>query len=324
METIYGISNWKLTIKRSSDSISILRAFTCDSRAELPDTLFNLPVTELCDYALAARGHEADGEELFIQCGRADGEWNNRNLQKLVLPQGLKSAGRYAFLDCSGLQELHFPDGLEYIGAGAFMNCRELHRFYISTAGSMEGTGLAAVAGEFAREIDVSVKGESRGEFRLVFPEYREVQTENEPTHFFNYTIEGAGYPYHNVFRHKQFYFEDYDALWKKYLSAGHETETAVKLAWYRIKYPVELSKAAKDNYISFLSEHFECAAAFILSAKDIEGLRLLLKLADFSPENLETARVRAGQLHFTEATAELLEAQHFRFGTRRSKTYEL
>ena len=47
METVSGVSNWKLVIRREERSVCILRAVTCDERAVLPEELFGLPVTEL-------------------------------------------------------------------------------------------------------------------------------------------------------------------------------------------------------------------------------------------------------------------------------------
>ena len=49
METISGLSNWKLTLRREVDHIQILRAVTFDRRAALPDELFGLPDNEITD-----------------------------------------------------------------------------------------------------------------------------------------------------------------------------------------------------------------------------------------------------------------------------------
>ena len=57
METVSGVSNWKLTIRREENHIVLLRGTTCDRRAVLPDNLFGLPVTVLGRHALSARPH---------------------------------------------------------------------------------------------------------------------------------------------------------------------------------------------------------------------------------------------------------------------------
>lgn len=53
METVSGVSNWKLVIRREERSVRILRGVTCDERAVLPEELFGLPVTELGGHALS-------------------------------------------------------------------------------------------------------------------------------------------------------------------------------------------------------------------------------------------------------------------------------
>ena len=74
METISGLTNWKLTIRRENHGVTILRALTCDQNAILPDELFGLPVTALLDHALAAGGVPVAGEELRVLGGEESGD----------------------------------------------------------------------------------------------------------------------------------------------------------------------------------------------------------------------------------------------------------
>ena len=37
METVSGVNNWKLVIRREAAEITLLRAVTCDQRAALPE-----------------------------------------------------------------------------------------------------------------------------------------------------------------------------------------------------------------------------------------------------------------------------------------------
>lgn len=68
METLFAGSNWRLTIRRRSDGITILHAETCDEAASLPEELFGLPVTELAPRALAAGRTGGPGEEVLLRC----------------------------------------------------------------------------------------------------------------------------------------------------------------------------------------------------------------------------------------------------------------
>ena len=61
METVSGVNNWKLVIRREAAGVTILRAETCDRQAALPDTLFGLPVTALGHHALTPGRPMAEG-----------------------------------------------------------------------------------------------------------------------------------------------------------------------------------------------------------------------------------------------------------------------
>ena len=80
-----------------------------------------------------------------------------------------------------------------------------------------------------------------------IIPEYFEDYEENCPAHHFDYTIYGAGYPYHHVFREGELYFRDYmndhPALAKEYES--------LKLGlWKRYEHDRDGYTAAKTEFI--------------------------------------------------------------------------
>lgn len=311
MTTISGTSNWHLTVRREEASVSILRAVTCDIFAALPDTLFDLPVMALSDHALAPNAAPIAGEEVCITCGVPQGEWDNRNLRELTLPRQLASVGDYAFFSCRALQALHLHDGVTHWGGGVLMNCRSLDRILLTRVESAQGESLAYFADEMSRELDVSLFGTDGSETRLIFPEYVEDFEENGPAHHFDYTIYGAGHPYHHVFRGKTLHLTDYDALWERFLSAVHEDSAALRLAWYRLRYPRELSVWARAQYEAYLRAHVDESLRLALEQRDIAGLRQLLDLLDGTP--LAAALAFAREEHMTEATAILLEQQHRR-----------
>lgn len=321
MTTISGTSNWHLTVRREEASVSILRAVTCDIFAALPDTLFDLPVMALSDHVLAPNAAPIAGEEVCITCGVPQGEWDNRNLRELTLPRQLASVGDYAFFSCRALQALHLHDGVTHWGGGVLMNCRSLDRILLTRVESAQGESLAYFADEMSRELDVSLFGTDGSETRLIFPEYVEDFEENGPAHHFDYTIYGAGHPYHHVFRGKTLHLTDYDALWERFLSAVHEDSAALRLAWYRLRYPRELSVWARAQYEAYLRAHVDESLRLALEQRDIAGLRQLLDLLDGTP--LAAALAFAREEHMTEATAILLEQQHRRDGGR-EKDFDL
>ena len=116
METISGLTNWRLTVRRETEGVTILRAVTCDENAALPDEIFGLPVTGLSDRALAHGAKPAEGEEVTVLGGAEGADWDNRNITALTLPRGLQSVGDYAFMNLRRMETLRFFDGVRTFG----------------------------------------------------------------------------------------------------------------------------------------------------------------------------------------------------------------
>ncbi|MCI9120401.1 MAG: hypothetical protein HFG00_02580 [Oscillibacter sp.] len=314
METVSGISNWKLTIRREETGVTILQAVTCDSRAALPDRLFGLPVTALGSRALAPDRPEPPGETLLVTCGAGNGAvWDNRQLTDLTLPAELRALDDYALLNCSTLKTLRIYDTPLRWGGGVLMNCRQLDTLHLIRTGGEAGESLAYFAGELSRELEVILEGPGERRVRLLFPEYVELYEENCPAHHFDYFISGAGYPYHHCFRQKRLHLPDYDALWQDFLATEHDESAALRLAWYRLRCPEELSPEAAASYRLYLQDHLEDAFRLLLEERDGTGLRLLLDWIPPDQKTLSAACGQARELGNTAALAVLLEEQHKR-----------
>ena len=326
MESVSGISNWKLTVRREAAGVTVLRAVTCDERAALPEKLWGLPVTALGDHALAPNAPAVPGEMVQVTCGPLPGEdgWDNHGLKELTLPRYLERVGDYALLNCDGLERLWLWDDVRFWGGGALMNCRRLHAFHLTRTGEDQGESLAYFADELSRELDVTVITAAGETARLLFPDYLEVYEENCPAHHFDYNIYGAGYPYHHCFRQKKLSFKDYDGLWKGYLAMAHEDASAVRLAFWRVRYPVELSEAAEKAYLTYLQSRAAEAVDWLLAEKDMVGLSFLLERTALSRETLAAACQRAREAGAAEAVALLLEEQHRRFPAGGNKSFDL
>ena len=322
METISGLTNWRLTVEREADSVTILRAVTCDQNAVLPDELFGLPVTQLSDRALAHGAAPAEGEEVRIFGGAESEDWDNRNITALTLPRYLKITGDYAFMNLRSMEILRFSDGLQTFGSASFMNCRLFSRVELTRVNHEQGPALAGLVHSLAQELDVTIYRTDGAAYRLIFPEYFENYTENSPAHHFELKIVGGGYAYHGVFRNKTLVLSDYDALWRDYIAAEHDEESALRLAFYRLRYPAELSDRAREQYAAFLRHNLQEALSFALRERDAHGLGLLLGLGPITAENLDAALNESRALRFTEASALLLENKRGQAGKR--KKFEL
>lgn len=330
METISGAGNWRLTVRREGASVTVLRAGTCDRKAVLPDRLFGLPVTALGDHALAP-GRQGDppppgAESVLITCGPAENPetWDNRELRDLSLPEGLASMGNYALLNCSALKTLRIYDGITRWGGGVLMNCRSLDTLRLTRTGPDQGEALAWFAGELSRELDVTIHGPNGETARLLFPEYTELYEENCPAHHFDYFISGAGYAYHHGFRQKKLQLKEYDALWRDFLGMEHEEDAALRLAWYRLRWPAGLSETAAADYRSYLRAHAGAALRLLLGERDADALPFLLAETQPDREALSAACALARERGDTAALAVLLEEQHRRFPGGAEKSFTL
>ena len=311
MEQIAGLSNWKLTLRREENHITVLRAVTCDTKAALPDQLWGLPVTVLGDHALAPNARPVEGEQVRVICGREAGEWDNRNLTHLTLPVHLTDVEDYALYCCRSLRTLRLSDRIDRWGGGCLMNCRELRELHLTRVGETHGDTLAFLCDELHEELTVTIRSVDGTETRLLFPEYAEVYEENVPNHHFDYHIHDGGHPYHHVFRAKQLDLRVYDGLWDKFLGEEHEPDAALRLAWNRLRWPADLTQWAEKQYWDYLQGRKEQVLLYQLTQRDVLGLKLLLEGLQPEPDLLHRACETARQAGFTEALALLLETQH-------------
>lgn len=324
METVSGLTNWRLSVRREDDGVTILRAVTCDENAVLPVTLFGLPVTKLADRALAHGAAPRTGEEVTVLGGAEGPDWDNRNITALTLPPGLQSVGDYAFLNLRRMETLRFYDRLRAFGSASFMNCRLFSRVELTRTGLDQGPALASLVSGLPQELDVRIDRADGSTLRLIFPEYYENYTENSPAHHFELKIVGGGYAYHGVFRDKKLAVADFDALWRVYIAAEHEEDSALRLAYYRLRYPAELGGRAREQYAAFLRRNLRPALSFALRERDTRGLRLLLELGAPDADTLDAALEESRALRLTEATALLLEQRRGTPGAGRRKRFAL
>lgn len=297
VEIVSGVSSWKLTIRREAAGITLLRGVTCDEQAVLPETLFGLPVTALGDHALSPSAGKTEGEQVLVTCGRpprkkrrgitaACGAWRFR--------RGWAGWGSMPF-QLRRAETLELYDGIGFWGGGALMNCRSLDTVRLTRISEEQGISLAYFADELSRELDVTVTETDGTAARLIFPEFLEVYEENCPAHHFDYTICGAGYPYHHCFRQKKLSWKEYDQLWSGYLGMEHDEDTALRLCWWRLRCPKGLTDRAAAGYTAYLRDNAVRAAEWLVERGDPEGLAFLLRQTDVEQAALsalcETAR---------------------------------
>lgn len=148
------------------NSAVILRCFSHDEKAEIPEMLGGCPVTELAPYAFSAHFDE-EGLMRALRTGQAElyvpealrSALRERNtaetgqdsiqesvtagtaggaeilpapalcgdrLEEIILPETLRRAGRYCFYNCGNLRRIEFHGALSDWGSGVFTGCHHV------------------------------------------------------------------------------------------------------------------------------------------------------------------------------------------------------
>ena len=299
-------NNIHMICRREGAGIAIQEARTDGRDVVVPETLFGLPVKALGPRAFSPRG----GEE-------------HRRIRSIVLPAALERVGDYAFYNCTGLERLHLTDRTRDWGGGCLMNCRSLRSIVLRRAVDRSAT-LFYFANELSTELDVAIAGPEGTELRLIFPEYIESFENNDPAHHFDFHLYGPGFPYHHAFRDKQLDLALYDGAWEEMLRREYEPGCALRLAYFRLRYPGGLGEKGRAAYQAYLSAHCGEALAWLLAERDCRGLSWLLSRFAPSREELSAALALSRERQLPEAVALLLEEQHRRFPAGRGRRFEL
>ncbi|MDO5425314.1 MAG: leucine-rich repeat protein [Eubacteriales bacterium] len=312
--------------RNTKQGVRLLRVFSPDTLAELPEKIGQEPVTELAPYLFSDQFEPERGEEtgslydtLTGRCeetaweelrGRQDALCGER-LQGAVLPKCLAKIGRYAFYNCFGLKELSFGAALKDIGAGAFTGCHHVERLFVETGA--DGTScLREILAELPEKIRVTYrKGPETGVFW--FPEFFEEGVENTPARILENHVHGSGVRYRNCFSSRALNIREYDSLFA-YAKAWESPETVADLVLDRLQYPLGLSEEAKKRYQAYLQEMSEEICGYLIRQKDGDRLLFALGQSACGAEVLDRLLDIASKTGFTEGVACLMEERHRRF----------
>ena len=302
-------NNMDLTCREENGGIIIERVRTGETRAVVPEELFGLPVTAL-------------GRRAFAPHAGADAP-DHRKIRAITLPRTLERVGDYAFYNCTGLERLQLTDRTETWGGSCLMNCRSLRQIEIEE--TAEGsTALFYFANELSVELDVTLTGPEGVELRLIFPEYIESYENNDTARHFDFHLYGPGFPYHNAFRDKRLDLGLFDGAWGEMLRREFEPACAMRLAFYRLRYPRGLSAKAEADYGRYLDGNRGAVMGWLIGEGDCRGLSWFLSRFRPGREELSAAADQARERRLPEATALLLSEQHRRFPAGRTKTFYL
>lgn len=299
----------ELTYHMEVGGAVIDRVRTGAVRAVVPEELGGSPVIALGLRAFAPH--------------REEGTPDHRRIRSIALPDTLERVGDYAFYGCAGLEQLTLSDRTRRWGSGCLMNCRSLHRIDLTVTDETSPT-LCYFADELAGELDVTLRYPDGQQARLLFPEYIESYENNDPAHHFEFHIYGPGFPYHHAFRKRQLDYGMFDDCWEDMLGREYDPDCAMRLAFYRLRWPRGLSDRAAATYGAYLESACGAVLCWLLREGDTRGLSWYLEGFPPGREALIDALALSRTLGRPEATAVLLEQQHRRFPAGRAKTFDL
>ena len=324
METAAGQNEMMLWWRAVDGGAEITRVETADRYVVLPETAAGLPVTALgCRAFAPEQTASPEGTSLRITCGGGTAQSDTRRVERVTLPPTLRRVGDYAFYNCAALKELRFSEPVDRWGGSVFMNCRALDTFCLRAADG-RAAAVSYLADELPGELDVTVEYPAGETARLIFPGYQEFYEENAPAHHFDYQIDGPGYPYHRVFRGKALPLTDFDELFPGMLAMEHDGLCALRLAWYRLRYPRELTAEAAARYLHYLRGRSGDVLAWLLENRDSGGMGWFLPRCGAAGEALRAAAEIARRTGQTEPLALLLEHQHRQVPAGWEKSFDL
>ena len=241
-------------------------------------------------------------EDLHPVCGNF--------LEEAVLPDSLRVIGSCAFYNCRRLRTLSVGAGELTVGSDVFLNCFALADLIVR-ADPEQATGLFALVNNITEAVRALFwpVGETAPRAGLWYPAYWE-DIEETPAHILLHTFSGQGYHYRQCFLENKLLPAEYDAIFPQ----GHDADDAsvmAMLCFDRLRWPWQLSDAARDAYRDFLKTNTGRVLTRLLKAQDTEGIKVLLALDVMDTDAFAEGAALAAKADNAEAAALLADAEH-------------
>lgn len=246
----------------------------------------------------------------------------NRNLEEVFLPDGVRVIDRHAFYNCRRLSKISVPGGLKSVEDGAFKNCEGLSNLELRQA-EPGNTCLKHLVYDqnHALRVTIQYREKSSGQDMacLFFPDFEYEYIANEPARIFNEVGYGAGYLYQQCFFDKDVDYGRYDSIFRS-ACVSEPMETLAVIAMLRLLYPYLLLPEAAESYRKYLSGHLVSVCMMILKKDCREQLFMLEQLGYFTEESLPGLIEEAGKLRLGKGVAWLLDYRNKKFGQRKQE----
>ena len=244
----------------------------------------------------------SDADTLHPVCGNF--------LEEIALPDSLQVIGSCAFYNCRSLRLLTVGSGSLTVGSDVFLNCFALETIRVQAAPG-DSTGLFALVNNITEAVRAEFRpaGAAAPLAALWYPAYWE-DIEETPAHILLHTFSGQGYHYRQCFLENKLLPAEYDAIFPQ----GHDADDAsvmAMLCFDRLRWPWQLSDAARDAYRDFLKTNTGRVLTRLLKAQDTEGIKVLLALDVMDTDAFAEGAALAAKADNAEAAALLADAEH-------------
>ena len=231
-------------------------------------------------------------------------------LEEVTLPESLRVIGSCAFYNCRKLRRLSVGAGELTVGSDVFLNCFALTDLIVRAAPE-ETTGLFALVNNITEAVRALFwfPNEDAPRAGLWYPAYWE-DVEESPAHILLHTFSGQGYHYRQCFLNGKFLCAEYDAIFPE----GHASEDMnimAMLCFDRLRWPWNLSDAAKTAYREFLTANTGRVITRLLKTQDLDGLKALLALDVLDAAGFAEGTQLAAKADDAAAAALLADAEY-------------
>ena len=190
------------------------------------------------------------------------------------------------------------------------LNCFALTDLIVRAAPE-ETTGLFALVNNITEAVRALfwLPDEDAPRAGLWYPAYWE-DVEESPAHILLHTFSGQGYHYRQCFLNGKFLCAEYDAIFPE----GHASEDMnimAMLCFDRLRWPWNLSDAAKTAYREFLTANTGRVITRLLKTQDLDGLKALLALDVLDAAGFAEGAQLAAKADDAAAAALLADAEY-------------
>lgn len=230
------------------------------------------------------------------------------DLFSVELPATIGTLGRYVFYNCKNLRSISLHDGVEDYYDGVIKQCQSLSEITLHQERDSFSV-MKELLADNDRRLTFTV--EPIG-LRLTFPAYVYDFVEDVEARVLHHKIEGSGYPYRECVTRKGVDLLMYDKLFSHVISDDYEA--AIMVALNRLRYPIELEDAAKEQYAQYLEQNARVVLLKLIEQECDEEIRYLCEECLITKDALEDGLYEAADKKLSAITAILMEYQRQHF----------